>query len=584
MKIQEYYTQELQALRILGAEFSENNPGLSSFLARKGQDPDVERLLEGFSFLTGRLRQYMDEELPEVSHSLAQLLWPNYLRTIPSYSILKYDSSTLMESHVVPKNEEVMAIHAESGEQCIFKTSYETEVLPLDICEASYYTHGEKGVIELFFKTNEGITLDKILSKKLRFYVGNHEHFSDNLFFHLMHHVDDMQLQIEGEEKSHTLSKKLLKSVGFSADEHILPTEKNVFQGYALLQEYFCYRDKFHFIDFIGLDTLQKFPKQSLENAREFSIKITLLEKLKITKNISKDNFQLYCTPIVNLFEADAEPIRKGLQEEYEVRPSGISYQHSEVYSLDKTQGWDSRINKYHKYVSFESFDHSNKDTEYYYTRVKLSEDESRTKTYIRFNPTNSIKNIYEEDVTVSLEILATNRNLPSELKIGDISMTTPKSSVSKIKFKNITVPSKSYIPPIRGDFMWKIISNMSLNYLALDNIQTLRSVLETYDFIGVTDALQKKKTESILSGLESISYETTDMIYKGLPMRGVLSKLKIDSTKFATIGEAYILVNVLDEFFSLYCMINSFHKLEVLIDEKVYFSWAPRMGKQAML
>ena len=45
MTINDYYLQELQALRILGAEFSEKNPGLSSFLARKEQDPDVERLL-----------------------------------------------------------------------------------------------------------------------------------------------------------------------------------------------------------------------------------------------------------------------------------------------------------------------------------------------------------------------------------------------------------------------------------------------------------------------------------------------------------------------------------------------------------
>jgi hypothetical protein len=111
MTINEYYTHELQALRILAAEFSEKNPGLSSFLARKGQDPDVERLLEGFSFLTARLRQYTDEELPEVSHTLAQLLWPNYLRPIPSYSILKYTPSSTDTSILVKRGEEVMGVH-----------------------------------------------------------------------------------------------------------------------------------------------------------------------------------------------------------------------------------------------------------------------------------------------------------------------------------------------------------------------------------------------------------------------------------------------------------------------------------------
>jgi len=583
MTINEYYTHELQALRILGAEFSEKNPGLSSFLARKGQDPDVERLLEGFSFLTARLRQYMDEELPEVSHTLAQLLWPNYLRPIPSYSILKYTPSSVDTITLVKRGEEVMAVHPENEESCTFRTCYDTEVLPLDIVDANYYTHGEKSIIELSFETLNDITLDKFSFESLRFYVGDHEHLSDNIFLYLMNYVEDIEVNLSKNTIAKKLKKNALTAVGFGKNEHILPTVKNVFSGYILIQEYFCYRDKYHFIDLAGLDTLQRFGKETLEKSRSFTIKITLSEKLKITKKITKDNFQLYCTPIVNLFEAEAEPIRKSLQEEYEVRPSGLSYMHSEVYSINSTHGWDSRINKYHKYLPFESFEHTKENTEYYYTRVKLSTDESRTKTYIRFNSTTG-QNLYEDDVTVSLNILATNRDLPSTLEIGDISLATSKSTVSKLSFENITVPTKSYVPPIRGDFLWRIVSNMSLNYLALDNIQTLRSVLEAYDFIGANDMLQKKQTESLLNGLESISYETSDMIFKGLPIRGVTSKLKLNSNKFSTLGEAYILVNILNEFFSLYCTVNSFHKLEVIVDKKARFSWKPRMGKQALM
>ena len=584
MTINEYYTQELQALRTLGAEFSEKNPGLSTFLARKGQDPDVERLLEGFSFLTGRLRQYMDEELPEVSHTLAQLLWPNYLRPIPSYSILKFDPS-LGASESVPRGEEVMGVHPENDEPCTFRTCYDTEVLPLDIREANYYTHGTKSVIELSFQSTKRMTLDKLSFEQLRFYIGDHEHLSDNLYLYLMNYVEEIELILDKTMPSKKLKKNALRAVGFAEDEHILPTVKNVFSGYVLLQEYFCYRGKYHFIDLTGLDVLQRFPAESLASSQTFTVKITLSDKLKVTDKITKENFKLYCTPIINLFETDAEPIRKTIQEEYEVRAGGLSYHHSEVYSISQTRGWDSRVNKYHKYLPFESFEHTKENTEYYYTRVKLSTDESRTKTYIRFGTaTDSILNTYEDDVTVSLDILATNRDLPSTLDIGDISLSTPKSTVSSLTFKNITIPTKSHIPPIRGDFLWKIVSNMSLNYLALDNIQTLRSVLEAYDFIGANDLLQKKQTESLLNGLEKISYKTSDMIYKGLPIRGVTSTLILDSKKFSTLGEAYILVSVLNEFFSLYCTVNSFHKLEVLIDKKAKFTWKPRMGKQALM
>ena len=87
MAFNRYYQSELSALRQLGRRFSERNPALAPFLADAGQDPDVERLLEGFAFLTGRLRQKLDDELPELSHSLMQLLWPNYMRPVPAFSI-----------------------------------------------------------------------------------------------------------------------------------------------------------------------------------------------------------------------------------------------------------------------------------------------------------------------------------------------------------------------------------------------------------------------------------------------------------------------------------------------------------------
>ncbi|EXF44582.1 protein ImpG [Pseudomonas sp. BAY1663] len=77
MSFNHYYQSELTALRQLGKRFAERSPALAPFLGQSGRDPDVERLLEGFAFLTGRLRQKLDDELPELTHSLMHLLWPN---------------------------------------------------------------------------------------------------------------------------------------------------------------------------------------------------------------------------------------------------------------------------------------------------------------------------------------------------------------------------------------------------------------------------------------------------------------------------------------------------------------------------
>lgn len=50
--------------------------------AEKDADPDIERLLEGVAFLTGNLRQKIEDEFPELTHGLIKMLWPNYLRPL----------------------------------------------------------------------------------------------------------------------------------------------------------------------------------------------------------------------------------------------------------------------------------------------------------------------------------------------------------------------------------------------------------------------------------------------------------------------------------------------------------------------
>lgn len=57
---------------------------------RKDADPDIERLLEGVAFLTGNLRQKIEDEFPELTHGLIKMLWPNYLRPVPAMTLIEY--------------------------------------------------------------------------------------------------------------------------------------------------------------------------------------------------------------------------------------------------------------------------------------------------------------------------------------------------------------------------------------------------------------------------------------------------------------------------------------------------------------
>src|SRR5262245_65057704 len=77
----------------MGAEFAEKYPKIASRLILerdKCEDPHVERLLEAFAFLAARVHLKIDDEFPEITEALLSILYPHYIRPIPSMSIVEF--------------------------------------------------------------------------------------------------------------------------------------------------------------------------------------------------------------------------------------------------------------------------------------------------------------------------------------------------------------------------------------------------------------------------------------------------------------------------------------------------------------
>ena len=70
------------------------------------------------------------------------------------------------------------------------------------------------------------------------------------------------------------------------------------------MQEYLSFPEAFHFVDITRLASVV--PK-SVHGA--FKLKISFSKTLPADVRVRQDNFQLYCTPVINLFEHDADPI-----------------------------------------------------------------------------------------------------------------------------------------------------------------------------------------------------------------------------------------------------------------------------------
>ena len=90
----DYYNRELAYVREQGAEFATLFPKVAARLGMRDfevSDPYVERLLEGFAFMSARIQLKMDAEFPHFSQRLLDLVYPGYLAPTPAMGIALFE-------------------------------------------------------------------------------------------------------------------------------------------------------------------------------------------------------------------------------------------------------------------------------------------------------------------------------------------------------------------------------------------------------------------------------------------------------------------------------------------------------------
>ncbi len=588
MSQDKYFREELSFLKEQGKEFCEIHPQLSRFLHGSTTDPDVERLLEGFAFLTARLREKVDDEFPELTHSIINMLWPNYLRPVPSMSIVAFKPNKGLSEHALIKRGTELDSKAIMGTKCHFRTCRDVSVYPLSCVHVRVEHTREASSLKLTMKFDSNVSIQDLKLDSLRFYLGGDKHTSQTLYLWLNHYLEQLSVEIDSKEQK--LSKSAFSNVGFGKQQALLPYPTNVYEGYRVLQEYLSFPDAFHFFDVKGLDKVTFNPDQ-----KEFVLLAKFSKTLPKNVHVGPDSFLLYCTPVINLFGHDAEPIDlHGRKSEYPLIPSTRYPKHYEVFSVDHVEGWRnradsaSRLNEKRVYSAFESFQHEvervrDRKALYYRTRLKDSLRGDGFESFLSFVRSDETQSI-GVDETISVKLTCSNRLLPLELGIGDICEATD-TSPNFASFQNITIPSQPLRPILDGSLLWTLISNLSLNYLSLLSKDALSSVLRAYDFRALYDRQAERIAKQRLQAIVKVESRPIDKIVQGLPVRGLCSTLYVDQNGFGSEGELFLFGTVLNHFFALYASINSFHQLELInVTNKEKYTWDSQVGMQPLI
>ncbi|MEI4951537.1 type VI secretion system baseplate subunit TssF [Aeromonas caviae] len=588
MSLEHYFRDELAFLRLQGREFADAYPELTRFLSEQNTDPDVERLLEGFAFLTGNLRAKIEDEFPELTHGLLNMLWPNYLRPVPSMTIMQFAviPGAIAQPALVRQGCQLDSLPLDEV-TCHFQTCHDTWVYPADIRHIAAQSGNDLSTISLDIALHAPLPLSELQLDKLRFFLGGDSYTAYELYFWLSNQLSHIELEIDG--KRFRQEAKALKSVGFERDDALLPYPNNVYSGYRILQEYFCFPESFLFFELSGGD----WPKQPLP-VSEFKVHFCFDRPLPAELKIRPDSFMLNCVPAINLFQHDSEPVNlNGRQAEY---PLKASYRHAdsfEIFSVDQVEGWvEGNLGRSRGtpriYQPFESFQHQIERAKqrlalYYRVRVKeaVSGDGfEHSLSFVRGDETTMV----ELDESISVTLTCTNRSRAARLKVGSVCVPTG-SSPSFATFRNLIRPTRPLRPALDGSLHWTLISNLSLNYVSLLRRDALVQVLRTYDFPALHDKQAEQASRKRLAGIEEIETKPVDRLVRGMPVRGLKSVLSIRQSAFGSEGELYLFSTVLAHFFSLYASVNAFHLLEVVnLDNKERYQWPVQIGQHSLM
>lgn len=577
-----YYQDELAFLRELGREFSQAYPALAPMLAEKSGDPDVERLLEGVAFLTARVRQKLDDELPHAIQGVAQLLFPDFVRPLPPAAILEILPlpNVLRERVVVRAGTEFASVEVD-GTRCIFRSTCDCELAPWVLEETrTAPLPGGKHELRLALRVPMGMPAAQVGARKLRLHFAGEARTSLGLLAWLHGSIEDVVL-VAGDREVR-LGAGALAIAGFEDRDALLPSVDTALPGPRLAIEYYALPPKFAFVDVSGMERLAELDP----NAARFTLSLRLNSAPPSGARITRDTVRLHCVPVLNLFETSAEPI--GLtptRGEHLVRPAGLEAAHGEVYAIKRVQAIESATGTRTDITSFYDFAHAGSGSErpFYATYVRPSVVGEGTETVLSLGAARDGWSALAAD-TLSIDLLATNRALARALRPGEINVPTA-SSPPFATFRNISAPTPYVPPPFGRDLQWRVVAHAAMGLSAITDVRVLRAALDVYHFHARIDAQASRENELRLGALKSVKVSPADHLVRGAPVRGVEIDVELSDAGFADSGDMFLFSAVLERFFASYVSINSFSRTTVTgSPSRMRFAWPARSGAVTLL
>jgi type VI secretion system protein ImpG len=606
-----YYESELAYLRRSLREFAERYPRIAGRLLISGEvceDPHTERMIESFAFLNARIARRLDDDYPEFTEALFDVLYPHYLRPFPSCSIAQLNLSDARQQTTVTMLERGTEFNTRAVRSvaCTFRTVYPIAIAPLAITRATFspiigapdtvrLPAGATASISLRLAiTCEGIGIDALGLPALRLFLDGEPSLSAALRDALLVRTVAAYVQPDG---GHWIALPALpvRAAGFGEDESLIDFPARSHAAYRLLTEYFCYPEKFNFVDLDLALIAAALPR----GARAVTVHLALSgirsdsNLARMLGTLSTNNLLAGCTPVINLFAQRGEPIQMthatasypvvgDARRAYAYEVNAIN----EVNMVRQTPQGETIV----KFQPFYSLKHAQTPERHgHYWAV--TRDETLAERSPGFETQISIVDIDfdpadVQTTTLNLELTCTNRDLPSLVPYGQPGgdlFTPGGASTREITF--LRKPSRTWRFARGRSAHWRLISLLSLNHLSLADggVDAFREMLALHDLPRSAASTRQ------IGGIIAIDYVPTSAWLSGNPfnclVRGIEVRIAIDEEAFVGSG-IHAFAHIVERFLALYVHANSFTQLVIVSNQssEELLRCAPRSGDLSLL
>ena len=606
----DYYERELTFLRQMGAEFAEKYPKIASRLMLEPdrcEDPHVERLIEAFAFLAGRVHLKIDDEFPEITEALLGILFPHYTRPIPAMSVVEFhldpEQGKLTTGLKVPRAS-LLYSRPVDGVPCRFRTAYDTTLWPLTLAEAQWTTPDRlqppvkaanaTAALRFELRCLADVSFDKLALRSLRFYLNGESNLVHTLYELLLNNCAQILVRDPSNPRLRPveLPAGSIRPAGFSDEEAMLPYSRRSFMGYRLLQEYFAFPEKFFFVTLSGLEALAT---AGFRERAELVVLISPFERADrqqmLELGVTAKTLRPDCTPIINLSEHTAEPILLDqLRHEYPIVPDVRRRHALEIFSIEEVVSANPQTQEVTNFEPFFSYRHGRsreKKQTFWHVARRASTKRNDEGTDMFLSLVDLSGRPAKANVeTLTVRCLCTNRDLPARLPFGNEAGDFELEGMPSIR-RIITLkkPTPALRPPVGKAALWRLISQLSLNYLSLvsEGKEALQEILRLYNF---SDSTYLEKQIQGMTKISSRRHFARVISENGITfVRGTQVEAVFDEEQFVG-GGVYLFASVLEHFLGLYVSMNSFSQLVARTEQRkeALREWPPRAGQAVLL